>query len=217
LTTIQAGLWERLLSDEGEQLLSREYETPIFQTWLGDGPNAVPETTTPGTMTKVAIDYRQFKLFHLSILWRATVSTLDAFSNVVLEPDHRERLREMLAHGDPGGVFDYPFLVKVLCDDQGAVDRGLISQPQRSEFAGRDVYYVAFGGYEVTYFVSRGRDGLEALEGAFPEPGGAVTVASVHLSKANSVRTFVDDAVAHAGGMSLGDEVRQRHERDDET
>ena len=55
-----------------------------------------------GTITWVeGIDYSRFKLFQLSILWRAGVTTREFFSKVTLGP-HAERLREMLLAEDPG-------------------------------------------------------------------------------------------------------------------
>lgn len=53
------------------------------------------------------IDYRKFKLFLLSILWRAGISTLPIFQNVNLN-EHQEVLRERLLKNDPGDSSEYP-------------------------------------------------------------------------------------------------------------
>src|SRR5215208_423205 len=42
------------------------------------------------------VDYRQLKLFQLSILWRASVSQEKMFGQVDLGPRHEERIRSML-------------------------------------------------------------------------------------------------------------------------
>lgn len=48
------------------------------------------------------INYKKFKLFLLSILWRAHITNRDFFKNVNLDPDVAERLRTMLYNSDPG-------------------------------------------------------------------------------------------------------------------
>lgn len=53
------------------------------------------------------LDYRQFKLFQLSLLWRMGVSTLPFFKDVALGP-HEERLRVALLAEDPLQPQQYP-------------------------------------------------------------------------------------------------------------
>ena len=43
----------------------------------------------------IKVEYEPFKLFHLSVLFRASVSTLPTFADVSLGP-HEERLRNLL-------------------------------------------------------------------------------------------------------------------------
>jgi|SRR5882724_8398321 len=52
-------------------------------------------------------DYKKMKLFQLSILWRAAESKGEFFSAVDLDDNHKERLRQMLANGDPGREHQY--------------------------------------------------------------------------------------------------------------
>jgi hypothetical protein len=47
------------------------------------------------------LDYAMFKLFHLSVLWRAGVSTREEFRNVKLG-SHEDVIRQMLLRDDPG-------------------------------------------------------------------------------------------------------------------
>lgn len=70
------------------------------------------------------IDYDKLKLFLLSVLWRASVSTHDFYARVNLGPDE-EKIRRLLQQRDPGTPdeysvflqrFDYPSsLVPILC------------------------------------------------------------------------------------------------------
>jgi len=52
------------------------------------------------------VDYRQFKLFELSILWRVGVSRLPEFKDVNLG-SHERRLRNMLRQESPGATEEY--------------------------------------------------------------------------------------------------------------
>jgi hypothetical protein len=51
-------------------------------------------------------DYTQLKLFFLSILWRASISSQPFYSKVQIGP-HENILKEMIADGEPGEPFDY--------------------------------------------------------------------------------------------------------------
>jgi hypothetical protein len=55
------------------------------------------------------VDYKNFKLFLLSILWRASISKRDTFQYVSLGP-HEEILRKMIYKGNPGEIDEYPIL-----------------------------------------------------------------------------------------------------------
>ena len=52
------------------------------------------------------IDYKKFKLFLLSILWRAGISNLPIFRKVTLGK-HQEILRERILTNDPGSPDEY--------------------------------------------------------------------------------------------------------------
>ena len=53
------------------------------------------------------IDYRMFKLFLLSILWRASISTLPIFKNVNLGI-HEQVIRHKILNNNPGSAAEYP-------------------------------------------------------------------------------------------------------------
>jgi hypothetical protein len=56
------------------------------------------------------IDYAPFKLFLLSILWRASISTRDFFSEIKLG-SHENHIRNMIINRDAKGKYDYPILL----------------------------------------------------------------------------------------------------------
>lgn len=59
------------------------------------------------------VNYKEFKLFLLSILWRASVSTLPFFKNLKIA-DKEERLRQMLLNGVPDQEHVFPIsMIKI--------------------------------------------------------------------------------------------------------
>jgi len=95
----QKGLREKLLGDECEGKLSvyeRQYSLDVV----------VPEVVAEDTLS-LSVDYGLVKLCILSVLWRASVSTLDQFSEVSLGLAHEDRIAGMLLEGNPAGELDY--------------------------------------------------------------------------------------------------------------
>ncbi|HCX20334.1 MAG: hypothetical protein CMB80_29550 [Flammeovirgaceae bacterium] len=88
------------------------------------------------------IDYKKFKLFLLSILWRASISTRPFFNEVSLGP-HEERLRKMIFEGNPGGEMDYPFQLKTYINDK-SMPTDYIGQPRTMRYEGHRI---------VTFFI----------------------------------------------------------------
>src|ERR1700733_10963482 len=56
------------------------------------------------------LDYKRFKLFLLSIVWRASISKREVFSRVSLG-EHEERIRQMLITENPRESNVYPCVV----------------------------------------------------------------------------------------------------------
>jgi hypothetical protein len=56
------------------------------------------------------INYKKFKLFLLSVLWRASISSRSLFKQVNLGP-HEEEVRKMILSGDPGSSCKYPCMI----------------------------------------------------------------------------------------------------------
>lgn len=98
----QKGLRERLLCEACEQLLS-PWERYASLVLKGGVPLAYRRE---GNVVFISgLDYRQFKLFQLSVLWRAGISSLPFFSKVKLGK-HAETLRKCLLTGNPGSLND---------------------------------------------------------------------------------------------------------------
>ena len=96
------------------------------------------------------IKYREFKLFLLSILWRASISSREFFKNVNLG-EHEELLRTKIYEGDPMNSQDYPCVIATLRNDV-EYSKGLHIQPiQKSENSGIVVPFVISGTIYVFY------------------------------------------------------------------
>lgn len=94
----QKGLREHLLCGDCESQFS------AWETYAADVLRNLPDTThaRPGDAVEIRdVDYTKFKLFQLSLLWRAGVATHPAFTHADLGP-HLEEIRQLLRDKDPG-------------------------------------------------------------------------------------------------------------------
>ena len=137
----QKGLRERLLCADCEGRLSKweRYASLVLKGGL-------PITyRREGNVVFISgLDYAQFKLFQLSVLWRAGASTLQFFEKVSLGR-HSEVLRNLLLSADPGSNDRYGcFMFGIKFKDQAFT--GIIMQPGKVELAGHTAYRFVFGG-----------------------------------------------------------------------
>jgi hypothetical protein len=101
--TIQKGIREFLLCQNCETKLSR------YETYAARLIRDIPEFRRDGGGRFVyseGVDYLQFKLFQLSMIWRAGISKNPGFAQVNLGP-HEEKVRRMLEEGNPGTFSQY--------------------------------------------------------------------------------------------------------------
>jgi hypothetical protein len=54
------------------------------------------------------VEYSQYKLFLLSLLWKASVSSRPAYKQVQLSFEHEEKIRKMIIENNAGQIYDYP-------------------------------------------------------------------------------------------------------------
>lgn len=146
----QQGLRERLLCGKCETMLS------VFE---GHAKNVLFETETfrrtflPSRTVVHGVNYARFKLFLLSMLWRASVSSLETFQCVKLGP-HEETLRRMVLEALPGGPFDYPTEL-VICSKVAEELRHNIAPPLRFRIHTYITYMFMFGDLFCNFFISK--------------------------------------------------------------
>lgn len=140
--TVRQGYRERLLCQDCEQYLGR-LDRSFSQTWYGRG--ALPERV-PGRYVRISgLLYEDFKLFHLSVLWRASVAQGKLFALVDLEL-HEERLRRILLEWTlpPPGI--YPVYGMVLRHPDGhLVAHEMVGPPGTGPMDGVRYYSFAWG------------------------------------------------------------------------
>lgn len=151
-TIIQTGLNEKLLCRQCEQLLNDKYEKYFHRLWFKK--NTLPENISPGSVIQLSgLDYHKFKLFHLSILFRASVSSLPEFRQVDLGP-HEDTVRGMLLDNNPGRESQYVILAHAITSDDHKINFNFITSPFKTRQSNGSISYgFCFGGCAWHYIV----------------------------------------------------------------
>jgi hypothetical protein len=149
---IQKGHREELLCFECEQRFSK-YERYFSQIWYGNQAKRPSAVHPPGVAIQ-GLDYARFKLFHLSVLWRAAISSRDEYQAVRLGI-HERRIADLLLRGDPSSDDQYPIGAFALVDrNTDKCLEGLIVSPVVRKSEGQTTYIFVFGGCAWLYGVS---------------------------------------------------------------
>lgn len=145
----QKGLREKLLCSGCEGLLSRyeKYVSAVFS-----GKEAVHLSRSGKLVTVSGLDYHNFRIFGLSIIWRAGVSQNDFFKYVKLGP-HEGPLRLMIRDENPGSPSQYGFFLGKILSGRLSVD-ALMMQPTPSRWGNHCCYRFVFGGFVWVFIIS---------------------------------------------------------------
>jgi hypothetical protein len=166
----QSGLYEPLLCEPCEQQLS-VHEGYMRSLMRGGVPvNLLPE---PQLLRLSGLNYKNLKLFQLSVLWRAGASRLPEFEQVKLGA-HEERIRLMLVADDPGPAASYGCIMCALMQGEDLV-QALVVPPTWARLAGLNAYRFVFGGLVFVYVVSSQRPPQPILD-AFAHPNGTAII-----------------------------------------
>ncbi len=117
---VQTGYFERVLCGDCESRLSA-YETEFDKNWMQTLPKNISDLLhgpEPDVLTVTIPDYDKFKLFHLSVFWRAAVSSFKIDPTISLGRYERTIAR-MILTGDPGKPGDFPFIASLNFDGNG--------------------------------------------------------------------------------------------------
>ena len=167
----QKGYRERLLCYDCEQLLSplEDYGRRVI---YGGGET---ETIVFENEIKVRnIDYKKFKLFQLSLLWRASVSRQESYIEVNLR-HNEETIRKMLIAQIPGEPNHFGCFMTVLLWEENKPMDGIILSPARLHIEGHICFRFIVGACAWFFVVSRhSKDFI--LKDYFLRPGKELTI-----------------------------------------
>ncbi len=108
------------------------------------------------------IDYKRFKLFLLSILWRASISKREMFKEVNLGP-YEETLREMILSGNPQEPNDFPSMIIAM---RGEADwtKEFITQFKKTKTQKIATYSVIIEGFLIIYYIGKNLEGPPSIQ-----------------------------------------------------
>ena len=148
-----------ILCKECDNDLLGKYETYASKTLYGqnlkpdDAPIVTNHYNEHGKFSLIKnIEYKKFKLFLLSILWRASISSRPFFSEVQLGP-HEDRIRKMLIGENPGEELQYPIQLLTYVNDK-SMPPDLIAQPRKFKHEGHTLITFLIAGVFYGFVVS---------------------------------------------------------------
>ena len=184
-TQRQKGDWDRLLCSDCEQHISK-YER--YASLLLKGGTRIGIRQRKHVIEVSSVDYKLFKLFQLSILWRASISSRPIFKEVSLGDNHEEIIRNMLLNDDPGKSYKYGCIMLATMHDEKHIDT-LILQPELKRIDGHIIYRFVFGGFWWLYFCSSHKPNKKLLS-VFLQSDGIAYIFFKELDSAEHVVQF---------------------------
>jgi hypothetical protein len=164
----QNGFHEHLLCRDCEQKRSK-WETYASRLLF---IKSVQPIVTAEYQDFFDIDYEQFKLFQMSLLWMLSISELDRFRAIKLTVEQEKRLREMLDRSNPGESYDYGCILEFISGTQPKIAR-LIAIPTGEPvvYEGHVCYRFILAGMIWVYFVSDHTDRFPDMSGFLSKSG----------------------------------------------
>jgi len=95
------------------------------------------------------LDYTKFKLFLLSIIWRASISKHKIFNSVSLG-EHEESIRKMIIENNPSSKDDYPVGMFILTQNDSGPTK-MISNPLPIKKDKSLIYHFLINGLVINY------------------------------------------------------------------
>lgn len=151
----QTGAYEaQLLCPECDNELIGKLETYASKALYGGIPLALSNVKYHGGLSFTQcneIDYSKFKLFLLSLVWRASVSSLPIFKTINLG-HYEEILRKMIFGGIPGEPLEYPCLMFSFFQ-QNDIPHQLIIEPGVTQEDNGYTCFFMISGFFLVYFI----------------------------------------------------------------
>jgi hypothetical protein len=182
----QSGLWESLLCQNCESRIS------LWERYAAGVLEGGVELTVrrDGAFVHVSgLDYASFRLFQLSVLWRAAVSSLPFFRNVQLGR-HAEQIRALLLAGKPGRHLRYGCLMFGLKFMSGSLN-AVVIQPTVQRLHGQRAFRFVFGGFLWVYLVAN-HDVAAPLSQGILSPTGSLMFLVKDARELRDLQSFAD-------------------------
>lgn len=147
------GIYERLLCGDCEQQFSK-WEGYARAVFYDDDPTIRREDYGK-TIVLSGLRYAPFKLFQMSLIWRASIANRPEIPGINLGP-HGERLRKMLFEVCPGECYEYGTILMLPPASLDEITREFLFPPERvpSKIDGHTAYRAIFAGLIWLFIVS---------------------------------------------------------------
>lgn len=154
------GIYDKLFCGECETQLSKweGYAREVFHS------ASLKVKEDKRKIVFYGIEYAPFKLFQMSLLWRASLTDRKEVHSIDLGR-HKERLRTMLFEKRAGEPYEYGTILMLPSIDQDLMQQ-FIYPPERlpTKFDGHTAYRAVFGGLFWLFLVSNHMDRLPHKE-----------------------------------------------------
>lgn len=138
-------------------------------------------------------DYKKLKLFFLSVLWRASVSTQEFFKKVNLGP-HEALVRAALLEGDAKNSDWFAVSIAKWSDHP---DGAGMMDPYRTRFDGLN-YYVMYLEHYIVYYKVDKRIPKEAFQAIQLKPNSSLIAVGRELNASKELRIMARMVKSHA-------------------
>jgi len=163
----QKGIREKLLCWDCEQILN-QYETYARELFYGKHEIQISEDSEKYILGN--IDYRKFKLFQMSLLWRMSISTKRYFSEVDIGV-HNNIISNLLFAGNPGKSYNYGCLMTVCLIEIKDIKPEVIATPFSTRIDNHKCYVFLLGGCSWVFIVSNHAQSFPHKEAFLKEDG----------------------------------------------
>lgn len=115
------------------------------------------------------MSYKDYKLFLLSMLWRAHISSRPMFSEIDLGP-HADIIQKMILTGDPGNEEDYPIVHWTTVHNK-EISKDYVLQPRMIRFESHRIHIFPISGMFMMFYVSNHKKPQVALDNTIKKDG----------------------------------------------
>ena len=192
---IKDGPKEYLLCDKCEQYLGNNYEK-YFKEAIHLNKHGVDKVHDEKKLLIKGFDYKKIKLFLLSLLWRASVSSKPEFENICLG-ENEEMMREMILNDSPGksSMFSMAAIVPLINNrnSEALTSTFFVWQKQSTT-----IYCILIGG--ILYLLSSAHQNTFFPEENILRESGCWIIPLEKFEKIPFLKDFIDEHFDRPGG-----------------